>query len=298
VGVAVIALSADPTDPNPKGTLGLIFGLIGGFVLLLMLVQGSELAAAKREDMTPAVAPGTEVENPMTMRNVDLWAALATGPVGDEAAAAHAEIWGVVSSSRRSLWIVVVLIFVCVPMTYLLETFVPVLVGAALIAAVAAFAAIRVVGGGGGLDRGYDSLARSLGPLGLELDERPTVGVAPRAPAPGLKTDIRGALRFSGTRHGRPVSVVMEGGASEVRVGMNTLSFEARSSDGRIKLKSGGEDLPRLAQSLSSIPGSTEWKHLTVRGDADGLVVRRKPAGAGWLADLWLAERAAAAIEA
>jgi hypothetical protein len=206
-------------------------------------------------------------------------------------------MWGLVESSRRTLWIVCVLIFVSVPMTYLLETFVPVLIGAALIFGFAVAQLIKVLFGGGGLDRGYETFGRSLGPLGMELDERPTVGVAVRAPpAPGLKSDIRGALRFSGIRHGRPVSVVMEGGVSTVRVGVETPSFEAGSRDGKIKLKKGGEDLPGLAEALSSVPGSADWKHLTIRGDADGVVVRRKP-GSRWLADLWLAERTATAID-
>lgn len=293
--VVLVALSADETDPNPKGQLAIIFGLVGGFVFLLLLVQGRELSAASRGRTTPQTAPGTVIDNPMTVPQIDLWAALAIGPVGDEAAVAHEQVWGMVRTSHRSAWLICTLIFVCVPMSYLLETFVPVLIGAPLTAAVAIVALIRVVGGGGGLDRAYENMDRSLEPLGLGLDERPTVGATQRVPpAPGLKTDIRGALRFSGERHGREVGVVMDDGASEVRVFVDTPAFEAKSSDGKLKAKKNGTLPPEIDSSLRAVPGSTSWKGVTVRGDADGVVVRRKPVGeSGWLPDLWLAERLA-----
>ncbi len=90
----------------------------------------------------------------------------------------------------------------------------------------------------------------------------------------------------------------MDSGACAVRVGIETESFEARSSDGKVRLKEGGgEARARLEEALSSVPGSTEWKNLKVRGDADGVEVRRKPIGTRWLPDLWLAERVADAIE-
>ena len=115
-------------------------------------------------------------------------------------------------------------------------------------------------------------------------------------PPYGLKTDVRGAVRFSGERHGRRVDVTLSGGASEVRVAADVPSFEARSRDGKVRPKRGEGLPPGIAEALASVPASTEWKNLTVRGDADGILVRRKPAAeAGWLADLWLAERVAAA---
>ena len=290
-----MALSAPETDPNPKRQLAIIFGLVGGFVFLLLIVQGIEMRAASRVRTTALTAPGTTIENPMTVPQVDLWAALAIKPVGEEAAVAHEQVWGMVRSSHRTAWIVCVLIFTTVPMTYLLETLVPVLIGAGLVAIVAVVASARVLGGGGGLDRAYDSMGRSLEPLGLSLDERPTVGVTSRPTPPyGLKSDVRGALRFSGERHGRQVSVVMDDGASEVRVAGDVPTFEARSRDGKVRGKRKGELPPAIESSLASVPASTDWKGVTMRGDADGIVVRRKPVGErGWMPDLWLAERIA-----
>jgi len=295
VAVVLVALSAPETDPNPKKQLAIIFALVGGFVLLLLIVQGIEMRAASGVRTAALTAPGTAIENPMTIPQVDLWAALATEPIGDEHARAHEEVWGTVRSSRRSLWIVCVLIFTTVPMTYLLETFVPVLIGAALIALVSAIAAVRVVGSGGGLDRAYEAFDQSVGPLGLHLDELPTVGVTSRPTPPyGLKTDIRGAVRFSGERHGRAVSVVMDGGASEVRVAADVPTFEAKARDGKVRGKRKGELPPAVEAALATVPSSTAWKGTTVNGDADGVVVRRKPVGEqGWMPDLWLAERVA-----
>jgi hypothetical protein len=297
VAVIAVALSAPETDPNPKQQLAIIFGLVGGFVFLMLIVQGIELRTASRVRTTALTAPGTPVENPMTIPQVDLWAALAIRPVGDEAAQAHEEIWGTVRRSHRTAWIVCVLIFTFMPMTYLLESFVPALIGAGLIAVVAVVASVRVLAGGGDLDRAYDSMDRSLEPLGLSMDERPTVGVESRPTPPyGLKTDVSGALRFSGDRHGRRVSLAMAGGGSEVRIEGDVPSFEAKARDGKVRGKRKGDLPPAIEEALSSVPSSTAWKGVTATGDADGILVRRKPVGEqGWMPDLWLAERLAAA---
>lgn len=291
--IVLIALSADDRDPNPKAQLALIFGLTGGFVFLLLLVQGAELRAASGVRTEALLAPGTRVDNPMMVEPVDLWAAMAIAPIDDEAARAHEDVWGMARESHRTAWIVCVLIFTTVPMTYLLETLVPLLVGAALIALVAVIAAFRVLGGGGGLDRAYESTERSLEPLGLNMDERPTIGVASRPTPPyGLKTDVRGSLRFSGERHGRAVSVVMAGGASEVRVEADVPTFEAKTRDEKVRGKRRGELPPAVEAALSEVPASPGWKGVTARGDADGVVVRREPVGErGWIPDLWMAER-------
>ena len=55
-----------------------------------------------------------------------------------------------------------------------------------------------------------------------------------------------------------------------------------------------GELPPAVEAALASVPSSTAWKGTTINGDADGVVVRRKPVGEqGWMPDLWLAERVA-----
>jgi hypothetical protein len=236
----------------------------------------------------------------MTTPEHDLWASLAVDPITPEAIEARADAWGIARSSHRAGWIICLMIFIFVPAGYLLERPVIILIGAIPIAGYALYRGLGVVGSGGDLDRGYESLARSVEPLGLVVDERPTIGVQQRmSPAPGLKTDIRGALRLSGERHGRRVSIVMADGSTSVRVISDSPEFEARSSDGKIRGGKGAVPA-EIESSLRLIPGSTEWKNLNVSGGPDGIEVRRKSSGGGthWLADLWLAERLAAAVQA
>jgi hypothetical protein len=110
-----------------------------------------------------------------------------------------------------------------------------------------------------------------------------------------MKTDIRGGLGYVGERHDRSVRVGWRDGACEIVVsGIVVPEFEARSGDGGIHNRK--EPLPpAIAEALDSLPRSPKWKNLRVSGGADGIVVRRKPSGAGadWLCDLWLAERLA-----
>ena len=159
VAVVLVALSVDPTDPNPKGTYALIFGIVGAYVFLLLAIQRLDIEAAARQRARPSIAPGTTIDNPMTVPEPDLWAALATGPIGDQAIRAHGLAWGLVRKSNNTAWIVCVLIFTCVPMTYMLESFVPVLVGAALIVLVSIAYLVGLAGAGGGeLQDAYDAI--------------------------------------------------------------------------------------------------------------------------------------------
>jgi hypothetical protein len=275
----LIALSADPTDASPKATYAEIFAVVGAFVFLLLFVQGRELAAAKRADAQPTVEPGAAIEDPMAARQVDLWAAMSTGPLGDGAELVNAGMWGLVSNSRRSGWIICGLIFVFVPATYLLETFVPLLIGAVLIVGVAIASLLNVFGPGGG---GSDGLSRILAPLGLAVDRG--------SEDPDLVT------RFAGTRHGRPVEVLIDEGGSTVRVATPAPEFTAHSSQGGVVLKKGEPGKP-IEQALFTVPVNDEWRNLSVAGGPKGISLRRKDGSQRWLPDLWLAERLAAAAE-
>jgi len=281
-------------EANPKDALAIIFALIGGFVFLLLFVQGREISAAAAGSEVPAGEVGAPIDNPMTVPEPELWAALAIEPIGRDALRARADAWDIARASHRSAWIVCAMIFVFVPASYLLEEPAIAVLGAIPIAGYAVYRALKVVGAGGDLDKGYESLGVSVAPLGLAVDERPTVGVAQRmAPTPGLKTDVRGELRLSGTRHGRPVTIVMADGASEVRIGVEVPQFEARSSDGKVRAKKG--DAPaEIDSALKLVPASVDWKNVRAKGGSGGIEVRRRPAaGRHWLADLWLAERIA-----
>jgi hypothetical protein len=78
--VAVIASTAG-NEANPKGTLALIFGVIAVFVVILFVLQRSDLervAGGDAKAVQQAVAEGGgRIENPTTMGEQQLWAALA-----------------------------------------------------------------------------------------------------------------------------------------------------------------------------------------------------------------------------
>jgi hypothetical protein len=177
--------------------------------------------------------------------------------------------------------VVVVLIFLTVPPMYLLESFVPLLIGAPLIVLVALYGSWRATSPGGELDSGYERVGQAMAPLGLEVAERPTVKIEMRDPVtPRMGPKIRGALVLKGERHGRPVRVRLGGegstGASEVTVGA------AAPAD--------------IEAAMKELPDSPRWKKVKVEGGPDRITVTRKGGEpADWLCDLWLAERLAAA---
>lgn len=298
VAVAVIALTTGSGDASPTGTLAVIFALVGGFMFLLLFVQGREIDRAARGAGAVPGAGGAPVDNPMTAGEPELWASLAVAPITEEAIEARGTGWGVARSSHRSAWVITAMIFVFVPAAYLLEKPWIAVLGAIPIAGYAVWRSIAIVGSGGDLDRVYEGLGRSIEPLGLAVDERPAVGIGHRVgPPASLKTDVRGALRMSGKRHGRAVSISMADGRTSVLVRADSPQFEARSRDGRVSGRK-GELPPEIESALREVPASVGWKDVAVTGGPEGIeVVRRGAGNRDWLAGLWLAERLAGAAE-
>lgn len=300
--VAVIAQSSGSGEANPKGTLAVIFGVIAVFFVILFILQRSDLERVAggnvRAVERAAAEGGGRIENPTTMAEQDLWAALAIKPIGAEAIRARSQVW---DSSRRSLrlgMVVTLLIFLTVPSIYLFESFVPLLIGGPLIA-IAVYGSIRAIGPGGEVSKAFDSMDQAMQPLGLSVVRRPQIRFETREPSmPGFSARLSGPTVLDGERHGRTVSVQIGGhedaGVTEVVVAATTPEFSARSSDGRIKP---GEGAPAAIETaLKSIPNSTRWKKLTVKAEGRGIVVTRKGGEqVDWLCDLWLAERLAEA---
>ncbi|HET9197814.1 MAG TPA: hypothetical protein VFN92_06125 [Solirubrobacterales bacterium] len=270
---AVIGLTMGEGEANPKLALALIFGVIGIFVLVLLLLQRSDLeqaavgdGASRNRGVAEAGAP---VADPTAKPEAELWAALAVEPLDPDALAAQAEMWDVGRRSIKLGAIVFGLILATVPPAYLLESLVPLLVGVPLIAVAALYGSFRAIGPGGEIERGYERMDRATKPLGLRVTTRPQGGFEARGPTmPGFDYRLRGATELSGERHGRRVTVRFggheEAGRSEVEVAAPCHEFEADS--GRVTVRSG--------------PG--------------GIVVSRRKARQGdWLCDLWLAERLA-----
>lgn len=118
----------------------------------------------------------------------------------------------------------------------LLESFLPLLIGAPLIVLVALWGSFRALAPGGEMDRGYDN--------------------------------VGGALVLSGERNGRPVSIRLGGeertGASEVSVAAPAAEFSAKSRDGRVRP---GDSAPEaVVAALKGVHNSTRWKKVTIAG--------------------------------
>jgi hypothetical protein len=299
--VVVIATSTGEGQANPKTTYALIFGVIAVFVVILFALQRGDLNRVSgtdaRETSRGAAEGGRGVENPTTLGDAELWAAMAVEPIDREAIEARAAMWGTARSSQNLAILVTLLIMLTVPSIYLLESFVPLLIGGPLIVIAALWGSIKALMPGGDLDKGYDNVGRAMAPLGLAVTERPTVSIEMREPVSGrYGPKIRGALVLSGERNGRRVSVRVgstdSGSRSEVSLAAPTPEFDAKARDGKVRP---AEEAPAsVAAALRTMPNSTRWKKMTVEGGPEGIVVQRKGGGqSDWLCDLWLAERIA-----
>jgi hypothetical protein len=143
--VAVIGLplgSGEEVDPKP--VLALIFGILA----VLFALQRSDLEGVSGTDKRLSER---------TRRDV--------------------------GAGRRSIglgMVIVTLIFLTVPSIYLLESFVPLMIGGPLIAIAAIYGSVRAVAPGGEMDQGYANVRRATAPLGLEVTERPKVSIERR----------------------------------------------------------------------------------------------------------------------
>jgi hypothetical protein len=209
---AAIGLTLGSGQANPKLALGLIFGVVALFMVVLFALQRADLnrvsGADARGSSRGAAEGGREIENPATMEDAELWAAMAVKPIDAEAIKARASGWEAGRRSQNLGMIVTLLIFLTVPPIYFLESFVPLLIGGPLIVIAALWGSIRALMPGGEMDKGYENVGVAMAPLGFEVTERPQVSIETRDPTTGrVGPKIRGALVLEGRRHGRGVSV-------------------------------------------------------------------------------------------
>ncbi len=300
--VIVIATQTGGGEANPRTTYALIFGVIAIFLVVLFALQRADLnrvsGADARGSARGAAEGGRQIENPTMMAEPALWAAMAVGPIDSDAIKARGQMWEAGRRSQNLAMLVVLLILLTVPSIYLLESFVPLLIGGPLIVIAALWGSIRALMPGGELDRGYDNVGKAMAPLGLEVTEQPSVDIEMIEPVSGRHGPrVRGALVLSGERNGRPITVRLGGsekaGTSEVTIASLAPEFEAKSRDGRVRPGDGAPGA--IAAALAEVPNSTRWKRVAVKGGPAGIVVARKGGEqSDWLCDLWLAERLAA----
>lgn len=299
--VIVIATTTGEGQGNPKMTYALIFGVLAVFMSSVFALQRSDMERAAgtsvRGTERALAEGGRSIENPTTMEEPELWAALAVKPIDAEAVKARGQGWDAGRRSLRLGMIVTLLIFLTVPSIYLFESFVPLIIGGPLIAIAAVYGSVRALAPGGEMEKGFENVGLAMAPLGFEVSEQPKVSIETRDTTTGrVGPKIRGALVLSGERHGRPVSVRLGSGevssTSEVTVRVASAEFEAKSRDGRVRPGDGAPEAVTAA--LKAVPNSTRWKKVTVEGGPEGIVVSRKGGEqVDWLCDLWLAERLA-----
>jgi hypothetical protein len=291
-GIAIaIALSADSDNSNPKLQMGLIFGVIAVFLVGLFIFQRRDLNRAATGDLRGFSRGPQEIDDPTKLGDGELWAALAVHPIGDDAIKARKELWGAGRRSMNLGVVITILIFLSVPPIYLLDTFIPLFVGGALIVLLALYGSWRAIGPGGEVESGFDRMGVAMKPLGLELTDRPSVRMVPRAPTmPGYSATLVGPTAMVGERHGRKVEVHQESGQSEVTVSAKTPKFKAKAKRGRFASEDGASDAAAI---LSSLPKSDRWNGVKVEGGPTGIMVSRNGDPSAWLCDLWLAEKIA-----
>jgi len=272
--VAVIALTMGQGDSNPKLAFGLIFGVVALFCVGLFALQRADLNRASGTDAAQSSRGAAEgrrqVENPTTLPEPELWAAMAIAPIDADAIKARDEMWGIARGSQNLGIVVTILIFLTVPAIYLTESLLPLLIGGPLIVIAALYGVFRTIGPGGTIPGSYLLTDRAMEPLGLQVTDKPEGGFEMRFGSPGFDYRLRGWTVLSGKRHGRRVAVRIGGhedaGRTEVIVAEPCAEFEAKGK--RLSVTSGPEGI---------------------------LVSRQKSDGRDWLCDLWLAERLASA---
>ena len=293
VAVAVIGLVFGSGSGNPTGALAAILVIVFAFVFALLALQRRDLdVAVSRSRVAVVASPAGPVADPTTADERTLLDDLAIGPIDRAAlASAGANTWAIARASINSGTVLMVLIFLAMVPWILFQFAWSLVVFVPIIFAYAVFLAARALMPGGQLDRAYEDSEATLKPLGLVLTERPRVEVSPRLAGEGMRSEIAGPLVYEGARHGRDVTIRIDGGARTELSGA-TRPFTVRVTGERLRAVDGGP--AEVADVLEPLRASSYWKGVSAEGGPNGVVVeRRRDGGRHWLRDLWLAEHLA-----
>ncbi|HEY8001479.1 MAG TPA: hypothetical protein VID76_06035 [Solirubrobacterales bacterium] len=303
VGVVMVATAAIAllfgSGANPTGALIAIFVIVFGFVGALLYLQRRDVDAAEKCSKLEAIEATEPVDDPTTADRMSLLANLATGPIDRAAiAAASGRTWAIARGSIGSGATMMVLIGCAVIPWQLsagkelwsLVVFVPAII------LYAVYLAARVIMPGGTLDQAYDDAGPTLGALGLAEAERPKVRIRRRPfGRQQFEHELDGAIAYAGERHGRPVSIRIDGSGVTTTLGGSVQGFEVKAKSERLRPTPSSP--ATVAAVLEPLRASSYWKGVVVRGGNHGVTVERTGSGAGehWLRDLWLAEHLAEA---
>ena len=305
VGVVMVLCAAIAllfgSGANPTGALIAIFAIVFGFVGVLLYLQRRDVDRAEERSSRELLEPSEPVTDPTVADQMDLLADLATGPIDREAiAAATGRTWGTARKSIGSGAVMMVLIACAVlpwqlsagQETWSIVTFVPAII------LYAVYLAVKAIMPGGTIDKAYDDATPTVGALGLSESERPKLRIkrTPLGPRP-FDHDLEGAIAYSGKRHGRSVSIRIEGNTVLTTLSGKVAGFEVETRGERLKANPSSPEA--VAAVLEPLRASSYWKGVVARGGNSGVTVERKGNGAGqhWMRDLWLAEHLADAAK-
>ena len=134
-----------------------------------------------------------------------------------------------------------------------------------------------------------------LTPLGLRLAQTPEMQFTPRLNGP--RVGVRGATLIEGSRHGRPIKIVIQSGTTTTIIGAPAPSFVIHSPAGKLTAESGAPKT--VQQAIKGLHKAKRWERLELSGGAEGIqaVMRRGRGQNMWLYDLWLCERILEAMQ-
>jgi hypothetical protein len=299
VVVAALALTFGSNNAHPTALMAVILGIVFAFVALLMFLQRRDLDRAETRSTRAAVEAAGPVTDPTTADTNTLVHVLAIKPVDDAAIAeSTSRMWSITRSSMNSAIPLMILIACAVIPWQLFTAYWSIYIFVPIIVVYVGFLAYRAIMPGGTVDQAYDSSAPMLDALGLTQVERPQIGVRPRVAAPGLQKTVRGEIEYTGTRHGRQVTVQIpaDGGSTATTLSGSFEKLEVAARGERLVAKPGAPMAVNAV--LDPLRASSYWKGVQVTAGPEGLVVERKrDGGLHWMRDLWLAEHLAEALK-
>ena len=296
---SVVVVNGRPgADPSGKDAMIPALAVVVAGMLAIIVVQARSRRRMREDDLREAEdrarAPRAPLADAGPASAGDVLASLALTPDDGRDLAARRAGWDVADRSGRSAAVATLLVIVFMPAAIITQNPAIIVAAAVPIVLYALYAAVQVMRPGGQLEQGYAIADDLMEPLGLKGIERPQWVPMPYATGE-LHATVIGPTVIGGTRHGREVVVVLQGGDSQVAVACASPAFELKGGDGVLR---GGDGVPpAVLGAIGTLAPAPVWSGARVAGgDGRILVTRRRGGQTRWQHDLWLAERLADAV--
>ena len=297
---SVVIVNGRPgADPSGKDAMIPAIAVVVVGMLAILAVQARTRRRMRERDLRAAEERAGTPQAPLAdagPASADVvLASLAITPDGGRELAARRAGWDIADRSGRSAAVVTLLVIVLMPAAIITQNPKVMVLAAIPIVLFALVAAVRVIRPGGQLDQGYAAADELMEPLGLKGIERPQWMPIPYADGT-LHATVIGPTVLGGTRHGREVVVVLQGGDSQVAVACPAApGFTLKGGDG--VLQACDEAPPAVLGAVGTLAPAPVWNGARVEcSDGRIIVTRRRGGQDRWQHDLWLAERLADAV--